>query len=53
MGKKISGVEDRVEDIDGLVKENTKCKNFLPQSIQEIWGIMRRLKPKNNRKRRG
>jgi hypothetical protein len=30
MKKRLSGIEDTIEDIDTtLVKENTKCKKFL------------------------
>ena len=34
--EKISGVEDTIEEIDTAVKENSKCKKLLTQSIQEI-----------------
>jgi uncharacterized coiled-coil protein SlyX len=34
--KRISVVEDTIEDIDTSVKENTKCKKLLTQNIQEI-----------------
>ena len=37
--KRISGIEDAIEDIDILVKENSRCKKFL---IQKIWDIMKR-----------
>jgi hypothetical protein len=33
---RISGVEDTLEEIDTTVKENSKYKNLLIQSIQEI-----------------
>jgi uncharacterized coiled-coil protein SlyX len=42
MEKRISGVEDTVEEIDPSVKENSKYKNLLTQSIQEIQGTMKR-----------
>jgi hypothetical protein len=29
MEERISGIEDKIEEIDTLVKENTKSKNFL------------------------
>jgi hypothetical protein len=32
----ISGLEGTIEDIDTIVKENTKCKKLLTQNIQEI-----------------
>jgi hypothetical protein len=32
----ITGVEDTVEEIDTTVKENSKHKNLLIQSVQEI-----------------
>ena len=34
--ERISGIEDMIEKIDPLVKENVKSKNFLTQNIQEI-----------------
>ena len=34
--ERISGVEDSIEDIDTMVKENTKHRKFLTQNIQEI-----------------
>ena len=34
--ERISGVEDTLEDIDTTVKENSKHKKLLTQSIQEI-----------------
>ena len=33
--RKILDVEDTIEGIDTMVKENTKCKKLLTQSIQE------------------
>jgi hypothetical protein len=38
----ISCVEDTVEEIDTTVKENSKHKNLLTQSIQEIQDTMKR-----------
>jgi uncharacterized coiled-coil protein SlyX len=34
--ERISGVEDTVEEIGTIVKENSKHKEFLIQTIQEI-----------------
>ena len=34
--KRISGIEDTIEEIDTSVKENVKSKKFLTQNIQEI-----------------
>jgi uncharacterized coiled-coil protein SlyX len=41
MEKRISGVDDTIEDIDTMVKENTKSKKFLTQNIQEIQNTMK------------
>jgi translation initiation factor 2B subunit (eIF-2B alpha/beta/delta family) len=41
MEKRISGLEDTVEEIDISVKENAKSKRFLIQNIQEIWDTMK------------
>jgi uncharacterized coiled-coil protein SlyX len=40
--EKISGIEDTIEDIDTVVKENTKNKMLLTQNIQEIQDTMKR-----------
>jgi hypothetical protein len=42
MEDRISGVEDRTEEIDTSVKENVKSKKFLAQTTQEIWDTMKR-----------
>ena len=42
MEDRISGVEDTIEEIDSLVKENVKYNKFLAQNIQEIWDTMKR-----------
>ena len=39
--ERIPGIEDIIEDIDIIVKENTKLKKFLTQIIQEIQDTMR------------
>jgi methyl-accepting chemotaxis protein len=39
--ERISGVEDMVEEIDTTVKENSKHKKLLTQSIQEIQDTMK------------
>ena len=38
----VSGVEDTVEEIDTTVKENSKHKKLLTQSIQDIQDTMKR-----------
>jgi methyl-accepting chemotaxis protein len=40
--ERISGVEDNIEKIDTTVKENSKHKKLLTQSIQEIQNTMKR-----------
>jgi chromosome segregation ATPase len=40
--ERISGVEDTVEEIDTAIKENSKHKKLLTQSIQEIQDTMKR-----------
>ena len=40
--ERISGVGDTVEEIDTAVKENSKHKKLLTQSIQEIQDTMKR-----------
>jgi hypothetical protein len=42
MEDRISSVEDTMEEIEILVKENAKTNKFLTQNIQEILGIMKR-----------
>jgi phenylalanyl-tRNA synthetase alpha subunit len=37
-----SGAEDTIENIDTIIKENTKCKKLLTQNIQDIQDTMRR-----------
>jgi predicted ribosome quality control (RQC) complex YloA/Tae2 family protein len=41
--ERISGLEDPLEDIDTIVKENTKHKKLLTQNIQEIKFTMLRI----------
>ena len=44
MEERISGIEDMIEEMDTLVKENVKSRKFLTQNIQEIWNtIVERL----------
>ena len=38
----ISGIEDTIESIDSLVKENIKSNKFLTQNIHEIWDVTER-----------
>jgi uncharacterized coiled-coil protein SlyX len=40
--ERISGVEDNIEEIDTTVNENSKHKNLLIQSIQEIQDTIKR-----------
>ena len=42
MEERISGVEDAIENIDSLVKENVRSNKFLTQNIQEIGDTMKR-----------
>jgi uncharacterized coiled-coil protein SlyX len=42
MEERISGIEDAIEGIDTLVKENTKHKKLLTQNMQEIQDTMKR-----------
>jgi chromosome segregation ATPase len=42
MEKRISGVEDSIENMDTTIKENAKCKKILTQNIQEIQDTMKR-----------
>jgi predicted nucleic acid-binding Zn-ribbon protein len=49
--ERISGVEDTIEEIDTTVKENSKHKNLLTQSIQEIQNTNEKTKSKNNQNR--
>ena len=42
MDEIISGIEDTIEEITILVKENAKCKTYLTQKIQEIRDTMKR-----------
>ena len=48
MEGRITGIEDTVEEIDTLIKENAKSKNVLTQNIQtpweypKIWDTMKR-----------
>ena len=37
--ERLSNVEDGMQEIDSLVKENVKSNKFLAQNIQEIWDI--------------
>jgi hypothetical protein len=42
MKKRISGAEDRLEEMNTSVKENVKSKKLLAQSIQGPWVSLRR-----------
>jgi uncharacterized coiled-coil protein SlyX len=50
--ERISEPEDTIQDIDIIVKENTKIKEFLSQNIQENPGHNEKTQPENNRYRR-
>ena len=43
MEERISGVKDKIEEIDISVKVSVKSKKFLTQNIQEFWDTMKRL----------
>ena len=40
--ERISDIENTIEEIDTLVKENIKCKKFLTQNFQKIQNTMKR-----------
>ena len=42
MEERISGAENSIENMDTIIKENTKCKTILTQNIQEIQDTIRR-----------
>ena len=42
MEGRILGTENTIEEIDTLVKENVKTKDFLTQNIKKIWDTMRK-----------
>ena len=52
MEERISDSDDTIEKINALIKENGKSNKFSSQNIQEIWDIIKKTKPKNNRSRR-
>ena len=39
--ERISGIEDTIEEIDSLVKENNKANKVITQNIQEILYTMK------------
>ena len=41
MEDRISSAEDTIEEIESLVKENSKSNENLTQNNQEIWDIMK------------
>ena len=43
MEERISGVENMVEKLDSLVKENAEYKKIVTQNIQEIQDTVKRL----------
>jgi hypothetical protein len=50
MEERISGIEDKTEEMDVSVKEDVKSKKSPAQNIQEIWERIKRPKSRNNRK---
>lgn len=40
MKMRTSGIEDTIEEIDTLAKENAKAKNFLTQNTLRIFGTL-------------
>ena len=44
----MSGVEDIIEEIDTLVKENVKSNKFLTQNMEEIWDAVKKENNNNN-----
>ena len=40
--ERISDTKDTIEEINPLIKENSKSNKFLTQNIQEIWDTMKR-----------
>ena len=40
--ERITSAEDKIEEINSLVKENINSNKSLTQSIQEIWDTMKR-----------
>lgn len=41
MEQRISGFEDIIEEMDLLIRENIKSKNFLNYNIKENWNTMK------------
>ena len=50
--ERISGVEDTVEEINTILKENSKHKKLLTQSIQEIQDTMKNKNKTKNKKKK-
>ena len=46
--KRLSGIEDMVEEIVILVKENVKSNKFLTQNMEEIWDAVKKENNNNN-----
>ena len=42
--KRISGIENTIEEIDSSVKENVNSNKFLKQNIQQSWNSIKRPK---------
>lgn len=40
MKERISGIEDTMQQMHTLVKENAKSKTFLTENIQAIWNTI-------------
>jgi uncharacterized coiled-coil protein SlyX len=43
MEERVSGVKDRIEEVNASVKENAKSKTFMTENIPDIWDTMKRL----------
>jgi hypothetical protein len=53
MEERILGIEDTIEYIDTLVKENVMCKKVPNPKHPGNLGHNEKTKPKNNRNKRG
>ena len=41
IGERISGAADSIEEIDSLIKENSKSNKFFTQNTQKTWDTMK------------
>jgi hypothetical protein len=44
MEERISGIEDKMEEIDTSLEQNAKSKKFMTENIQKTWDIIKRAK---------